>query len=68
MDDKTECVYFIKKFFGYSLKEKNVEKYDRKFIEELGFKVRQSDVIYKIKNKERLILIEIQSTINYRMP
>ena len=68
MDDKTECVYFIKKFFGYSLKEKNVEKYDRKFIEELGFKVRQSDVIYKIKNKETLILIEIQSTINYRMP
>ena len=68
LDDKTELVHFMKKFFGYIIKEKDVEKYNRKFITELGFKVRESDIIYKIKNKEIFILIEIQSTVNYKMP
>ena len=68
LDDKTEFVNFMKNFFGYNIKEKDVEKYNRKFITELGFKVRESDIIYKIKNKETFILIEIQSTINYKMP
>ena len=68
LDDKTEFVNFMKNFFGYNIKERDVEKYNRKFITELGFKVRESDIIYKIKNKETFILIEIQSTINYRMP
>ena len=68
LDDKTELMHFMKNFFGYSIKEKDVEKYNRKFITELGFKVRESDIIYKIKNKEIFILIEIQSTVNYRMP
>lgn len=68
LDDKIELVHFMKNFFGYSIKEKDVEKYNRKFITELGFKVRKSDIIYKIKNKEIFILIEIQSTVNYKMP
>ena len=68
LDDKTEFVNFMKNFFGYNIKEKDVEKYNRKFITELGFKVRESDIIYKVKNKETFILIEIQSTINYKMP
>ncbi len=68
LDDKTEFVNFMKNFFGYNIKEKDIEKYNRKFITELGFKVRESDIIYKVKNKETFILIEIQSTINYKMP
>ena len=32
LDDKKEFVYFMKRFFGYNLKEKDVEKYTRTFV------------------------------------
>lgn len=68
LDDKTELVKFMKQFLGYNIEENKIEKYNRKFITDLGFKVRESDIIYKIKNKEIFILIEHQSTVNYKMP
>ena len=68
LDDKKEFVYFMKKFFGYEIKEQDIEKYNRKFITNLGFKVRESDIIYKIKNSETFILLEHQSSIDYNMP
>lgn len=68
LDDKTELVKFMKQFLGYNIEENKIEKYNRKFITDLGFKDRESDIIYKIKNKEIFILIEHQSTVNYKMP
>ena len=68
LDDKKEFVKFIKKYTGYEIKESEIEKYNRKFNTRLGFKVRESDVIYKIKDEEIFILVEHQSTVDYRMP
>ena len=68
LDDKKEFVKFIKKYTGYEIKESEIEKYNRKFNTKIGFKVRESDVIYKIKGEEIFILVEHQSTVDYRMP
>ena len=68
LDNKKEFVKFIKKYTGYEIKESEIEKYNRKFNTKIGFKVRESDVIYKIKGEEIFILVEHQSTVDYRMP
>ena len=49
------------------IEEKNIERYNRKFVTN-NFKTKESDIIYKIKNRNVFILIEHQSTIDYRMP
>ena len=68
LDDKKEFVYFMKRFFGYNLKEKDVEKYTRTFVIKDTFRKGESDIVYKIKNEEIFIIIEHQSTIDYMMP
>ena len=68
LDDKSEFVRFIKKYVEeIKIKEEEIEKYNRKFIKG-NFKVRESDIIYKVKNKEIFIIIEHQSKIDYKMP
>ena len=69
LDDKKEFISFIKKYVGeeIELKEEEIEKYNRKFIN-TNFKVRESDIIYKIKDKEIFIIVEQQSKIDYKMP
>lgn len=68
LDNKKEFVKFIKKYTECEIKESEIEKYNRKFNTKIGFKVRESDVIYKIKGEEIFILVEHQSTVDYRMP
>ena len=68
LDDKSEFVRFIKKYVEeIKIKEEEIEKYNRKFIKG-NFKVRESDIIYKVKNKEIFIIVEHQSKIDYEMP
>ena len=69
LDNKGEFVKFIKRYVGkeIKIKEEEIEKYNRKFIKG-NFKVRESDIIYKVKNKEIFIIIEHQSKIDYKMP
>ena len=69
LDDKKEFINFIKRYVGdeIELKEEDIEKYNRKFINS-NFKVRESDIIYKIKDKEIFIIVEQQSRIDYKMP
>ena len=69
LDDKKEFINFIKRYVGdeIELKEEDIEKYNRKFINS-NFKVRESDIIYKIKDKEIFIIVEQQSRIDYEMP
>ena len=64
-----DFISFIKKYVGeeIELKEEEIEKYNRKFIN-TNFKVRESDIIYKIKDKEIFIIVEQQSRIDYEMP
>ncbi len=68
LDDKEEFAHFMEKYMGYKIKKEEIEKYNRKFNTSLGFKVRESDIIYKIKGKEEFILVEHQSTVDYKEP
>ena len=68
LDDKKEFINFIKTYVGDEIELKeDIEKYNRKFIN-TNFKVRESDIIYKIKDKEIFIIVEQQSRIDYKMP
>ena len=71
LDNKKEFINFMKQYIGFPeenvLTEENIEKYNRKFVTS-KFQTRESDIIYKIKNKNVFILIEHQSTIDYKMP
>ena len=58
----------MKVYTGYDIEEIKIEKYNRKFNTKIEFKVRESEIIYKIKDEEVFILIEHQSRIDYRMP
>lgn len=68
LDNKQELSEFMKNYLNCSLiKEDNIEKYNRKFLTK-SLKSKESDIIYKIKEKNVFILIEHQSTIDYQMP
>lgn len=68
LDNKKELANFMKKYLKCEeIKEENVEKYNRKFVTK-NLKSKESDIIYKIKNRNVFILIEHQSKIDYRMP
>ena len=68
LDDKKELSNFIKRYLKCKeIEEENIERYNRKFVTN-NFKTKESDIIYKIKNRNVFILIEHQSTIDYRMP
>ena len=67
LDNKKEFINFMKQYIGFPeenvLTEENIEKYNRKFVTS-KFQTKESDIIYKIKNKNIFILIEHQSTID----
>ena len=70
-EDKLELLHFIRNYTTYEeeenkLKETDIEKYNPKFITN-HFRNKESDVIYKVKEKDVFILIEHQSTIDYQM-
>lgn len=69
LDDKKEFTIFINKIFNLEekLEEKDIEKYNRKFVS-VDYINQESDVIYKLKNKEIFILVEHQTKIDKKMP
>lgn len=69
LDDKKEFTIFINKIFNLEEKveEKDIEKYNRKFVS-VDYTNQESDVIYKLKNKEIFILVEHQTKIDKKMP
>lgn len=69
LDDKKEFTIFINKIFNLEekLEEKDIEKYNRKFVS-IDYTNQESDVIYKLKNKEIFILVEHQTKIDKKMP
>lgn len=69
LDSKKEFINFIKRYTKYKtvdLKESNIEKYNRKFITS-NFLIKESDIIYKVKGRNVFIIVEHQSTIDYKM-
>lgn len=69
LDDKKEFTIFINKIFNLEekLEEKEIEKYNRKFVS-IDYTNQESDIIYKLKNKEIFILVEHQTKIDKKMP
>lgn len=60
LDNKKEFIIFINNIFNLKekLEEKNIEKYNRKFVS-VDYKNQEADIIYKIKDKETYILVEL---------
>ena len=69
LDDKIEVVKFIEYFINSksTLKATEIEKYNRNFITK-DYRERQSDIVYKIKDKNVFLIIEHQSKVDYSMP
>ena len=69
MSNKQEATNFINKTLKLNekIKPEQLEKYNSSFITE-KLQNRESDVIYKIKDKKIFILIEHQTKIDYKMP
>ena len=67
LDDKKEAIKFINKTLKYNLKEDEIEKYNSSFVTE-ELKNQESDIIYKLKDKNVFFLIEHQTKVDYTMP
>lgn len=68
LNNKQELESFMKKYLKcQNIKAQDIEKYDTKFVTK-ELKIKESDIIYKVKEKNVFILIEHQSTVDYYMP
>ena len=66
LSDKKEAVKFINHYLHLNLLDDEIEKYEKEFRTE-EFRNIEADVVYKIKNKNVFILIEHQSSVDYKM-
>lgn len=66
LDNKQEAVNFINKTLKLEIKQENLEKYNSSFITN-DLINQESDVIYKMKNKNIFFLIEHQTKVDYSM-
>ena len=67
LDNKEEAVNFINDTLKIKISKDEIEKYNSSFINNI-FQNREADVVYKIKDKNVLFLIEHQTKIDYLMP
>ena len=68
LSNKIQVAGLLNKYFKFPQKisENDLERYHCKFVNS-QFEIRESDVIYKIKNSNIFFLIEHQSKVDYRM-
>ena len=67
LDNKNEASIFINSSLNLKIKPENLEKYNSSFISK-EFRNQESDIVYKLKNKQIFFLIEHQTKIDYKMP
>ena len=67
LSDKIEMSKFLEHFMEIKVKPKELEEQKNNYINK-QFEKRESDIIYKIKDKEIYILVEHQSKVDKRMP
>ena len=65
--DKTEMSKFLELFVRIEVKSEELDEQKNNYINK-QFEKRESDILYKIKNKEIYILVEHQSKVDKRMP
>lgn len=68
-DNKSETIKFINRSLKLKnkIKEEKIEKYNSSFIT-ITLKNKESDIVYKLKEKNIFFLIEHQTKIDYSMP
>ena len=67
LDKKTDVSKFLNKFLGLNIKTEELEKYNSSYIDP-KFKNKESDIVYRIKDKNIFLLIEHQTKIDKKMP
>ncbi len=69
LSEKREAIELINRVLNLpkKLEKEDIERYSTEHINTMFGKT-ESDIVYKIKNKDIFFLIEHQSTIDYRMP
>lgn len=67
LSDKEEMALFLSQFIDIKLNSNELDELKNNYINK-QFEKRESDIIYKIKNKEIYILVEHQSKVDKRMP
>ncbi len=67
LDNKKEAIYFINKVLNLKMTEDEIEKYKENYVTEKLIN-KETDIVYKVKNKKVFILIEHQTKIDYSMP
>ncbi len=69
LEDKKEVINLINKRLNlkYKINEEEIEKYNSSFITKT-LKNKESDIIYKLKNRKIFFMIEHQTKIDYKMP
>ena len=67
LNDINEISIFLKRYLHIDIPKEELEKYISSFITK-NFKAKESDVVYKVKNKNVFFLIEHQSTVDRKMP
>lgn len=67
--DKKEVVKILNKFFKFrkEVKTSDIEPYNSSFITQI-YQNQESDVVYKLKDRNIFFLIEHQSYVDYSMP
>lgn len=65
--DKKEAAYFINKVLNLKLQADEIERYTNSFVTS-GYKYKEADCVYKLKNKRVFFVLEHQSIVDYRMP
>ena len=66
LSDKKEAVKFINNYLNLCLVESDIEKYEKEFRTN-GFYNIETDIVYKLKEKNVFILIEHQSSVDLKM-
>lgn len=67
LEEKQELINLLRDFMGVELKKEDVENFNIEYREKITFKTKLLDVVYKIKTEESFIVIEHQSTVDYKM-
>lgn len=67
LSDKDEAAKVINKYLNLQVMPEQLEKYISSYITK-DFRTKESDIVYKMKDKKIFFLIEHQSTIDRKMP
>lgn len=65
--NKNEAVYFLNRVLNLKLQADEIERYTNSFVTS-GYKYKEADCVYKLKNKRIFFVLEHQSVVDYRMP